>query len=167
MAESYSIRIGKEELFFSACHFLIFGQEAAEPMHGHTYRVAVELAGGLNPNFFVADFTWVRECLRKILRELDHRILLAGEDPRLQIRWTTEEVEVHVGRRRWVLPRCDCVVLPLEATTTELLARHLGRRLLETFTTRGNWLPELLQVEVEESPGQSAVYTLRPNRNIY
>lgn len=161
MAESYSIRIGKGDLYFSACHFLVCGVESAEPIHGHTYRVAVELSGPLNPNFFVVDFTWARECLRTMLQELDHRILLAGEDARVQIQWNPEEVEVRLGRRRWVWPRCDCVVLPLQATTTELLARYLGQRILEAFRDRTDWLPDRLCVELEESPGQSVLYTLQ------
>ncbi|HOM17402.1 MAG TPA: 6-carboxytetrahydropterin synthase [Thermoguttaceae bacterium] len=163
-AESYSIRVGKEDLCFSACHFLVFGRESAEPMHGHTYRAAVELAGPLTTNSFVADFTWVRDALGKIVRELDHRILLAGQDDRLRIQQEAEEIEVRVGRRRWVLPRSDCLLLPLEATSTELLAQYLGRRLLEAFHIRGDWLPDRLRVELEESPGQEAFYTLRLNR---
>lgn len=164
MAESYSIRVGKEALCFSACHFLVFGEESAEPMHGHTYRAAVELAGPLDTNCFVSDFTWIRDALGKIVQELDHRILLAGQDARLRIQQEAEEIEIRLGRRRWVLPRCDCLVLPVEATSTELLAQYIGRRLLEAFHVRGDWLPDRLRLELEESPGQAAIYSLRLNR---
>lgn len=161
MSESFCIRIGKEELFFSACHFLVFGQGCAEPLHGHTYRLAVELAGPLDANFFVADFQWIRTSVRKLLEELDHRILLPGEDERVQMQQEAEEIEVRIGPRRWVLPRNDCLTLPLPATTTELLAQYLARRLLEAFRLRGDWLPDRLQLELEEAPGRSAFYSLR------
>jgi len=161
MSESYCIRVGKEELFFSACHFLVLDEESAEPMHGHTYRVSVDLWGPLDAHFFVADFSWIRKTLREMVGELDHRILLAGQEGRYRLQLSGEEIEVRLGRRRWVLPRGDCVVLPLAATTTELLAQYLGRRLWEAFRSRGDWMPEQLQVELEESPGQSAFYSLR------
>ncbi|MCS7303490.1 MAG: 6-carboxytetrahydropterin synthase [Thermoguttaceae bacterium] len=163
MSEQFSIRVGKEELCFSACHFLVFSQESVEPLHGHTYRVAVELAGPLNPDGMVADFTWVRASLRNLLQELDHRILLAGQDARLQIMQTAEEIELCVGTRRWIFPRSDCFILPVAATTTELLAQYLAHRFLEVCRAELNWLPDRLQIELEESPGLSAFVTCQPN----
>ncbi len=162
MAERFSIRVGKEELCFSACHFLVLGPESAEPLHGHTYRASVELAGPLNLNGMVADFTWIRPALRNLLQELDHRILLAGQDARLQIHQTGHELEVRLGARRWVFPRSDCLLLPLAATTTELLAQYLAHRFLEVCRAEAGWLPDRLQLELEESPGLSACVTLHP-----
>jgi 6-pyruvoyltetrahydropterin/6-carboxytetrahydropterin synthase len=48
------------------------------------------------------------------------------------------------------------VLLPIENTTAELLARYIAGRLLEALKTKEGFVPEVLRVEVEEAPGQSA-----------
>jgi 6-pyruvoyltetrahydropterin/6-carboxytetrahydropterin synthase len=63
--------------------------------------------------------------------------------------------------REWVFPRGDCILLPIENTTAELLARYIAGRLLELLRTREGFVPEVLRVEVEEGPGQSATIELR------
>jgi len=164
MAEGFAIRVGKDLLCFSARHFLVFGPESAEPLHEHTYRVAVELWGPLDLNGMVADFTWVQAALQSMVQELDHRILLAGQDPRLQIRQSPDQIEVLLGAHRWIFPRNDCLLLPLSATTTELLAQYLAHRVLAICQAQGHWLPDRVQVELEESPGLSALFTVHPNK---
>src|SRR5690242_4697931 len=46
--ESWSIDIYKEYFKFSAAHFLIFPDGSAERLHGHNYRVYVEIAAELS-----------------------------------------------------------------------------------------------------------------------
>jgi 6-pyruvoyltetrahydropterin/6-carboxytetrahydropterin synthase len=70
-------------------------------------------------------------------------------------------VEVRYRDRLWVFPREDCVLLPLANTTAELLARHLGGRLLERLRAEHAFEPAALRVEVEESFGQMATYHWR------
>jgi hypothetical protein len=50
----------------------------------------------------------------------------------------------------------ECVVLPIDNTTTELLATWFAERLCEDFRRRGMPEPRRLRVEVEENFGQSA-----------
>jgi len=47
--------------------------------------------------------------------------------------------------------RDDCVLLPIENTTAELLARYIGERLREDLRTTYKFVPAVLRVEVEES----------------
>ncbi|HMF19877.1 MAG TPA: 6-carboxytetrahydropterin synthase, partial [Gemmataceae bacterium] len=58
--------------------------------------------------------------------------------------------------REWLFPREDCILLPVENTTAELLARYIGQRLLDDLRRQHNYTPRVLRVEVEESFGQSA-----------
>ena len=44
-----------------------------------------------------------------------------------------DEVEVTFEDRRWVFPRGDCVLLPVANTTAELVARYIGKRLLDSM----------------------------------
>ena len=46
--ESWSISIDKDYLKFSAAHFLIFPDGTAERLHGHNYRVFVEIDAALS-----------------------------------------------------------------------------------------------------------------------
>ena len=45
--ERWSIDIQKEAFKFSAAHFLIFPDGSAERLHGHNYRVYVEIDAAL------------------------------------------------------------------------------------------------------------------------
>ena len=92
--------------------------------------------------------------------ELDHRVLLPTEHKLIRVAAEGDEVEVTFDRRRWSLPRSDCLLLPIPNTTTELLARYLGERLLDELAARTGTRPTLVNIEVEESPGFSAVCRL-------
>jgi 6-pyruvoyltetrahydropterin/6-carboxytetrahydropterin synthase len=63
--------------------------------------------------------------------------------------------------REWVFPRDDCVLLPIENTTAELIARYIATRLLDAMKVHEGFVPEVLRVEVEEAPGQSATVEMR------
>ncbi|MCI0702532.1 MAG: 6-carboxytetrahydropterin synthase, partial [Planctomycetia bacterium] len=70
-------------------------------------------------------------------------------------------VRVKYEEREWMFPRGDCVLLPIENTTAELLARYIASRLWEALRTQEGFTPEVLRVEVEEAPGQSATVEWR------
>ena len=48
-------------------------------------------------------------------------------------------------------------LLPLANTTAELLARHIGRKLLDFLQSHAGQRPQRLRVEVDENFGQWAV----------
>ncbi|MGA2063702.1 MAG: 6-carboxytetrahydropterin synthase [Thermoguttaceae bacterium] len=155
---TFHVRIAGDDLGFSAAHFLAFTDGRCEPLHGHNYRVAAEVSGPLDENQCVVDFVVLAERLRAVLAQLDHAVLLPAEHPALRVTVGQAEVEVLLGPRRWLLPRADCRVLPLTATTAELLAEHVGHRLWEDVRSRTGWQPERLRVEIEETPGRWAAW---------
>jgi 6-pyruvoyltetrahydropterin/6-carboxytetrahydropterin synthase len=53
------------------------------------------------------------------------------------------------------------VLLPIENTTAELLARYIGERLRADLARSFNFVPDVMRVEVEESFGQSATWEFR------
>ncbi len=162
MREQYSVRISKEELVFSSGHFITFDGDVCERLHGHNYRVAAEVRGPLDDNHYVIDFVFLRETLRGIVAELDHRMLLPTAHPLIRVEADDREVVVRFRERRWVFPRCDCLLLPVPNTTSELLARHVGTRLLAAIEAQTGRIPDLVRIEVDECLGQSAVCELRP-----
>jgi 6-pyruvoyltetrahydropterin/6-carboxytetrahydropterin synthase len=156
--ESYRVRIANDDLVFSAGHFITLDDGACERLHGHNYRVAAEVHGPLGKSHYVVDFIALRDTLRAILDELDHRVLLPTEHPEIRVAADECEAAVTCEDRRWVFPRCDCALLPLSNTTAELLARYIGLRLREELGRRLGSRPTKICVEVEECSGQLACW---------
>jgi len=157
VAETYHIRISKDFLVFSAAHFITYSGDVCERLHGHNYRVAAEVYGPLDANHYVIDFIAVRDALKSLVDELDHRVLLPSEHPLIKVTAGEHEVEARFRERRWVFPRGDCVLLPVANTTAELVARYLAQRLAEQLRARGGPGPEHVRLEVDECFGQAAV----------
>ncbi|MFP6669531.1 MAG: 6-pyruvoyl tetrahydropterin synthase family protein [Pirellulales bacterium] len=158
MSESYHVRIEKDYLVFSAGHFITFDGDVCERLHGHNYRLAAEIHGPLDENHYVVDFIALRDTLKAIVDELDHHMLLPTEHPLIQIAADDQSVEVTFRDRRWVFPRGDCVLLPVANTTTELLARYIGLRLLDDLQERTGQVPDQVKVAVDENFGQWGVW---------
>ena len=154
MRESFQTRLVKQDMVFSAAHFITFNGNICERLHGHNYRVAVDVDGPLDENQYVIDFIALRDTLAELVHELDHHMLLPTEHPLIKVRPGEREVEVSFEDRRWVFPREDCRLLPITNTTAELLAAYLGRRLIERLQAKLNWRPGRLAIEVDENQGQ-------------
>ena len=160
--EQFYVRIADDALVFSAAHFITIEGGQCERLHGHNYRVAAEACGPLGEQHYVVDFHALRRSLLAILAELDHRMLLPAKHPTIHLVADEQEIEVLCADRRWAFPADDCCVLPIASTTAELLAQHIGQRLLATY--RGGKSEKLarLRVEVEESFGCWAVWESTP-----
>jgi len=152
----YTVRVTKDELVFSAGHFITFEGDQCERIHGHNWRVEVELDGQLDENRYVFDFLALRDATRAIVLELDHRMLLPARSPTIRVAPEGPNLVARHGDRHWSFPQDECVVLPVENTTAELIAAYIGGRLLEAFQAEGRPLPEAIRVSVEENFGQWA-----------
>jgi 6-pyruvoyltetrahydropterin/6-carboxytetrahydropterin synthase len=155
-ARLYSVRVTKDHLVFSAGHFITFDGDHCERIHGHNWRVAVEVEDVLDRNHYVFDFIALLNMMRSLVSELDHRMLLPDGTGLIRIVEDGPNWRVEYDDRHWSFPRDECVVLPIPNTTTELIADHLGTRLREAIAARGLPLPRIMSVEVEENFGQSA-----------
>lgn len=162
MAEQYRVRLSKENLVFSAAHFITFNGDVCERLHGHNYHVAATVHGELDENYYVIDFIALRDSLAAIVGELDHHMLLPTKHGTIRVQADQHEVEVTHEDRRWVFPRGDCILLPVENTTAELLARHIGGLLLEAILEKTGLRPAKLIVEVDENEGQWGVCEMTP-----
>ena len=85
MPESYSVRLQKECHVFSAAHFITYSGNICEPLHGHNYRVWVEVEGPLDENQYVVDFIVLRDALQSITQTLDHHMLLPTSHPQIHV----------------------------------------------------------------------------------
>jgi 6-pyruvoyltetrahydropterin/6-carboxytetrahydropterin synthase len=157
----FRVRVTKDHLVFSAAHFITFAGGVCERLHGHNWRTAVELVGPLDENHYVFDFIALRDTLQKIVEGLNHRVLLPTRHPQIRVEERAAEVEAVFENRRWVFPREDCVLLPIENTTAELIAFWIAGQLQRQLKHTPNHALETLRVEVEENFGQSAFCELR------
>jgi 6-pyruvoyltetrahydropterin/6-carboxytetrahydropterin synthase len=156
----FHVRIANDDLVFSAGHFITLGGGQCERLHGHSYRVAAEVYGPLDENQYVVDFLLLRDALKAIVAELDHRMLLPTQHPRIRVAVRGEQIEVSFEDRRWVFPKDDCLLLPLANTTTELLAQYVGERLLASLAHGGAKTPGKVRIEIAEGAGAVGVCEL-------
>jgi 6-pyruvoyltetrahydropterin/6-carboxytetrahydropterin synthase len=161
MAEHFKVRVTKDHLVFCSGHFISYEGDRCEKLHGHNYRTTVEIEGVLDVNCYVFDFIALKHLTKAITDELDHHMLLPTQNPHIQLEERPGSVHVRYREREWLFPRGDCVLLPIENTTAELLARYIALRLLEDLRRKHDYVPPLLRVEVEENIGQSATCEIR------
>ena len=154
---TFHVRIAKEELIFSAAHFITFNGDVCERLHGHNYTVAAEVAGPLDENSYVVDFIYARDSLKQLVQQLDHHVLLPTTHPLIHVAREGDEVIARFQSRRWVFPVDDCVLLPVANTTAELLAQYLAERWLISLQADRGVAPSRLRVEIDECAGQIGV----------
>jgi 6-pyruvoyltetrahydropterin/6-carboxytetrahydropterin synthase len=154
---TYRVRVTKDYLVFSSGHFITYAGDHCERLHGHNYRVAVEVDDDLDENHYVFDFIALKDLTRSITDELDHRMLLPTGSRLITLTEDGPNWLVRYGERRWSFPRDECALLPVANTTAELLADYISGRLRAAFNERGLRCPRAVRVEVEENLGQSAV----------
>jgi 6-pyruvoyltetrahydropterin/6-carboxytetrahydropterin synthase len=163
MPERYKVRVTKDHLVFCSGHFISYEGDKCERLHGHNYRATVEIEGDLDENQYVFDFIALKHRTKAITDELDHRMLLATRNPLIAVDEEPKSIRVRYRDREWLFPRDDCVLLPVENTTAELLARYIAYRLLDDLHKQHHYRPAVLRVEVEENVGQSATCEVRPS----
>ena len=163
MAERFKVRVTKDHLVFCCGHFISYEGDKCERLHGHNYRATVEIEGDLNEDSYVFDFIALKHRTKAIADELDHHMLLPTRNPVVQLEERPGSIRVRYKDREWVFPRDDCVLLPIENTTAELLALYIAERLRDDLFQQHNYVPPVLRVEVEENIGQSATCELRPD----
>ncbi|HEU4564745.1 MAG TPA: 6-carboxytetrahydropterin synthase [Gemmatimonadaceae bacterium] len=157
---AFRVTVTKDYLVFASAHFITYEGHKCETLHGHNYRVTATLEGGLDPeSWYVFDFVALKKTMKGLCDELDHRVLLPLENPRLTIEERDDMVSVaYDGRPRYLFPRRDCVLLPIPNSTVEMLAVWLTGRLREEVRRAGATHIQAIEMEVEENFGQSAIY---------
>lgn len=150
---TFRVLLQKEQLVFSAAHFITFAGDICECLHGHNYGVKAEVEGPLDDNQYVVDFIAFRDNLAEIVKQLDHHVLLPDRHPLIQVQQCEHEVITTFREKRWVFPSEDCKILPIGNTTAEQLAWWIANQLKERLHQSAphlNWL----EVSVDENHGQ-------------
>lgn len=150
----YKLTVERTDLNFSAAHFLM-RHPKCERVHGHNYRVTIEIESDkLNSQQMIVDFLDVRDIVREICQKMDHHILIPTKAEDIEIKEMGDEMEVIANKRRYVFPKDDALLLPIEATTVEKISEYIYKHLKQSP------LKELkMKVSVEEAEGSIATFT--------
>ena len=159
----FSVSVTKDYLVFASAHFITFAGHRCEGLHGHNYRVRVTIDGALDEeSWFVFDFVVLKKITRRLCDEIDHKVLLPLDNPKIQLREEGDSLHVaYEGKPRYVFPKADCALLPVPNTTVEMLAELLTNRLRAELDAMGARGLTRIEMEVEENFGQTAVYRVR------
>lgn len=153
----FTLRLAKGDFKFSAAHFTLFSPTEAEPLHGHNYRVLVEVGGDrLDDLGLLIETGILKRRIRELLAGLDDRVLLPERSSLLTLTIEGGAVDCRYADRAYRFPEREVVLLPLVNVTMELLARLVWRRLAEDLDAG---VATHLAVEIEETDGQSCRYT--------
>ncbi len=162
MGERFAVRVASPKLRFNAAHFVAFGPDSCEPIHGHDFRVSVTIEGQLSPTGWVVDFLVLEDILCNILADFDHALLIPEASPWVSVIRNPDMIKIVAGARSWWFPARDCRVLPIPNVTAELLARHIGMRVRQELWSRvggreGNLTT--LTLELSEAEGCTASWS--------
>ena len=159
MPATRRISVERNRLRFAAAHMATFAGDC-EPLHGHNYDVIVELEGDLTEDSWVWDFGRVKRAARELADELDHHFLLQRNSKHLRMTETADSWEIGFRARRYVFPKDNVYVLPIENTTAECISEWFAGRLLAALREQGATHLRRLSVGIEEMPGQAGWYTV-------
>lgn len=158
MKTEFSILLNHASYSFSANHFITFDNGGGEPLHGHDFKLSVQVWGTNNASEYVLDFLELEKVLQLLIAQWNHRTLLPTRNPYLRVSQVDQQIRVEYSQKEqifiWSLPAEHCCLLEIANTTTEALAQELARALggfLETNPRIQSW-----EVALTEAPGCTA-----------
>lgn len=150
-----TIEISKEDLKFSAAHFTIFSATERERLHGHNFKVSLDITAEVGPNGLCFSYVEIKQRLRALVAEYDEYMILPADSPYLKIGQDKTCYRVHFNGEELQFPIADTLLLPIRNTTVEEFARLLLERLLDDAEfINGNGVRKLV-MKVSSGPGQS------------
>ena len=160
MRGTFRVSVTKDYLVFPAAHFITLPGHRCEPLHGHNYRLAVTLDGTVDEEcWYVVDFSMVKKLMRQLCEELDHRVLLPTQNPKLQITEEGDAVRVAFEGAPGTCSREKSVCCFRSRTPRSRCSRSCCvQRVVADFRARHEVRLTAVEVEVEENFGQSAAY---------
>lgn len=147
------LKISGDKLTLAAAHMLLKHDKCAR-LHGHNYEIEVEIEGDLDENNMIIDFGPFKSSVGSIIKELDHMVILPKNNPDLKIEIDDNQYKVSTCEGKFYrFPKADVVLVPLEATTVELLSKYLHDILKEKY-------PQFkITVTMSETPTSIVSYT--------
>lgn len=157
---THRILIARAEHKFSCAHMTVFADGTKERLHGHNYTVAVALEVERIDLAAMIPFAPIKAALAALCRSWKEHVLLAAHNPHFTMIRDDGELEFTLCGERYVMPRQDVLVLPIDNISVEALAAHVAGVLRDQIAALEVPQASALEVTIEESPGQGASCTL-------
>jgi 6-pyruvoyltetrahydropterin/6-carboxytetrahydropterin synthase len=146
----------RSNIRFSSAH-IIPEYEKCGRLHGHTYAVHLKISGEPDKKGIILDFSILKDTLRQVVSELDHRILIPEKNNSVKIINEKNSVKVTTLGKNYVFPVNDCIFLPIDSTSAENLAAYILEKILNKIKLPDNI--ESIEIGVDEGYGQGARYS--------
>jgi 6-pyruvoyl-tetrahydropterin synthase len=153
--QSFRVHVTKDYLKFNAAHFIAY-KGFREALHGHNYRVSVEVEGCIGPQGYVLDFGVVKQVAKRVCMRLDEKVLIPALSDCLRIHEDGRQLIVQYEEDEFRFPKVDVLLLPIVHSSAEELARYLVDEVRRELRSEGADGVSAIQIGVEETPGQAA-----------
>ena len=142
---------------FSAVHFIV-GHAKCGRIHGHNWKLSVAIEGVPDESGMMIDFAELKKILRKITGKYDHKVLIPEKNNKIKFKKIDEkEINFEINELKYILPRDDCVLLPIANTTCEELAMLFWNEVSGEMKPKKFGLKSI-EVFIEEKDGQGIRY---------
>jgi 6-pyruvoyltetrahydropterin/6-carboxytetrahydropterin synthase len=153
----HRISIAREQYKFSVAHMTVFPDGTKERLHGHNYTVALAIEVSQIELASMIPFAPIKAAIAELCAAWKERVMIAAKNPFFElVRDDDHEIELKLCGERYVLPRGDVLLLPIDNISVEALASHAATVLLERIKVLDAPHVKCLEVTIEESPGQGA-----------
>jgi 6-pyruvoyltetrahydropterin/6-carboxytetrahydropterin synthase len=157
---THRILIARAEHKFSCAHMTVFPDGTKERLHGHNYTVALRLEVDRVELAAMIPFAPIKAELAALCAAWKEHVLLATRNPWFVVVRDDGELEFTLCGERYVMPRHDALLLPIDNISVEALAAHAATVLRGQIAALDAPQVSTLEVTIEESPGQGASCTL-------
>ena len=83
--EKFSVLLRGENLAFSSAHFLIYDGNTRENIHGHNFKVTVQVSSYELENSMVIDFLILEKIVINVINELKDKLIIAQNNENFKI----------------------------------------------------------------------------------
>ncbi|UCE80820.1 MAG: 6-carboxytetrahydropterin synthase [Methanobacteriota archaeon] len=139
------------KITFSATH-IIPGHYKCGRLHGHDYAINATIFGSVGGEGVIMDFISVKEFLRKVAAELDHKVLIPLRDEGVNDKG--DSVHYCLKGKEYLFPAEDCALLDVGVASAEELANFVLGRVAEEVHFPDN--VTRIEIGVDEGEGQGA-----------
>ncbi len=139
----------------------VFPDGTKERLHGHNYTIAIALEVDRVDLPAMMPFSPIKAALGELCAAWKEHVLIAAHNPHFKLLRDDTELELTLCGERYVMPRGDALLLPIDNISVEALAAHIAELLRERLATElAGPHVRAIEITVEESPGQGASCTL-------
>ncbi len=143
MKMSKSLEYFREDLQLNCGHFVV-SDHLVEPIHGHSYKISVEIYGDPLEGYDVlVDFLDLKPIFKAWELEFNLKTFIPTKNPRLNLKISDQSIKCTHSTKFYEFPSSSVILLPIENTTVEYISGYLLDRLVKALPQNYNNLSKL------------------------